>query len=251
MNQPHATERRSELAIGFFAPIDSLKFLGRHKFLLLLGLVPHLVGFVAYIWALYVHVVPFVSDKFASYAAFFSNSVAHFLLAASTYVAGLVLYTLVGLPLVSTLASPLFDIIAARTYEETAALKLPTLGFTDMVRSFLSECSKLTIIFSILAICFFIPLLGPVAFVVSLWFFGWDHMDRTLSLMGLNLRQRIAFGLRHSLTCLSLGLWSYVPFAGTLLSFVMSAAGAYAVARAQTSKECQHLEGRHVPSLAP
>jgi len=158
-------------------------------------------------------------------------------------IASVLLFTVVGVPLLNVLLSPLLDVIAAKAYVETSGKPIPNLGAADFLRSLLSEASKAVIVYTVIVLGFFLPMLlpgglfvsaaiAPLGLLVSIWFFGWDNADRTLALLGWPLRRRIAFGLRHFLACIALGVWAFVPFAGTLLSFTMAAAGAMVVARA-------------------
>jgi uncharacterized protein involved in cysteine biosynthesis len=160
----------------------------------------------------------------------------------------LLLYTFIFVPLLNAILSPFLDIIAVRAYEDTSGRKLPQLGASDFFRSFVSECSKTILILLAVAFGVLLPsvipggallyiFFAPAGLLLSIWFFGWDHVDRTLSLMGLSLRQRLMFGVRHATGCFCLGLWMYVPFAGTFLSFTFSAAGAILVAHIHGHKQ--------------
>jgi hypothetical protein len=246
-----------ELREGFLAPLDSLKFFRRHKILLVSALAPQVAFLAGMLWAAFTRVLPWAEARLASglatsgtlgeMAASVPDGLLAGALAIALFIACVVLYTLLGVPFLNVVLSPLFDIMAARAYEETSGRKLPNLGWSDFFRSFLSECSKLIIIYTTIILAFFVPLLvpagfvlsfllGPLFLVASIWFFGWDHMDRTLALQGLGLRRRLLFGVRHALGCSALGLWTYVPFAGTLFSFTMAAAGAMVVAKVENPK---------------
>ena len=244
---PSSSFIQRELYEGFVAPLNSLRFLRHHKFLLVIGLAPHLAGMVGYFWFLSTHALSYAQQQLASWAGNMNMALFHFALAALVYVLGTLLYSILILPLISTVASPVFDVIAARAYESTSGFLLPRSRFSEVVRSFLSECSKCILILGLFVFGFFFPLAAPLLFLASIWFFGWDHMDRTLSLMGHGLAKRLAFGIKHLVACMCLGIWAYVPFAGTLLAFVMSGAGAIAVARLQSPRDVAQLKQKGTP----
>ena len=243
MNLPPASTSfiQREMHEGFLAPLNSLRFLRHHKFLLVIGLAPHLAGVAGCFWFLQNHAIAFAQEQLAAWSVHVGQGVFKFALFSFVYVLGTLLYSVLVMPLVNTLASPLFDVIAARAYEQTSGYLLPRSRFSEVVRSFLSECSKCILLLGVFVLAFFIPIIAPLLFLASIWFFGWDHCDRTLSLMGFSLPKRLAFGFKHALACMCLGIWAYVPFAGTLLSFVMSGAGAMVVARVQSARDVQHL----------
>jgi hypothetical protein len=70
---------------------------------------------------------------------------------------------------------------------------------------------------------------GPIA----LWFLGWTHVDRTLNLKSLHLRERLMFGIENAPACIGLGLWGLIPGLNTLFTFLMASAGAVIVAKAE------------------
>jgi len=239
-----------ELRAGFLAPMDSLRFFRRHKFLLVSALAPHLALLGAALWATFTFGLPFASEQLtrllpeSAIVSGIPPAIFSAFLGVALFIACILLYTLVGVALLSVLLSPLFDFVAAKAYEETSGRALPKLGWSDFLRSFLSECSKMIIVYTAFIIAFFLPLLvpggivfsfiiAPAFLVVSIWFFGWDAVDRTLALQGHGLRTRLMFGVRHALSCFALGVWMYVPFAGTLLSFTLPAAGAMVVAKVE------------------
>jgi hypothetical protein len=230
-----------QMQSGFLAPLECLKFFRGHKLLLVSALAPHLAFLAGLVYASVVYGVPYVQSFGQSALEGLPPLLVESVLGLALILLSLLLYTLLGVSLLNALLSPLFDVIAAKAYEETAGRPLPELGFSDFFRSFLSECSKSLIVITCLTVGFFLPmvtggllltfLIAPALLFVSIWFFGWDNIDRTLSLMGWSLKARLLFGVRHALACFSLGLWVYVPFAGTLLSFTLAAAGAIVVAK--------------------
>lgn len=212
--------------------------------MLVSALAPHAVALAALAWASVTYGVPWARElaRTPLEALEAPPALVEGFLGTALVLACILLFNLVGVPLLNALLSPLFDVIAAKAYRFEAGRPLPTLGFSDFFRSFLSECSKMVVVFTCLAVGIFLPMalpggflvsavVAPAFLLVSIWFFGWDNADRTLSLMGLGLRARLLFGLKHMLACFALGLWTYVPFAGTLLSFTLAAAGAIVVAR--------------------
>jgi hypothetical protein len=239
-----------EMQAGFMAPIDSLRFFARHKLLLVSALAPHLALLVAALWASFAFGLPYASEQVVKMLpatgllSGVSPTIVLAFVGIAIFIACILLYTLIGVAILNVLLSPLFDMIAAKAYVETSGRALPKLGWSDFVRSFLSESSKMILVYTAFIVAFFLPMLlpggilfsiviAPGFLVVSIWFFGWDAMDRTLALQGRGLRQRLLFGLRHFVGCMSLGVWMYVPFAGTLLSFSLSAAGALVVAKVE------------------
>lgn len=236
-----------DIQAGFFSPVDSLKFFARHKFLLVMGMAPHALGLVGYLWFLLNWVYAAAERNLTQLSAFTPGSLSGMALQAALVIFGLVTYTLIGLPVISVLASPLFDLIAEKAYIDASGRTLPKPSFADFFRSFVSECAKTLIILAFIVLSFFLPLMAPVGFLVSIWFFGWDHMDRTLSLKGMTLGPRLLFGIKHFPACLALGLWVYIPFAGTLLTFAMSAAGAIAVAKIESPADVAATAGAKPP----
>lgn len=250
MNETRPFFVTHELSAGFLAPLDSLRFFRRHKLLLVSALAPHLLLAVGLLWAAFLFGLPLANQHLAQLfpeiagGTGMSAYALSILVGLAIGVACILLYTLVGVALLNALFSPLFDVMAAKAYEETSGKPLPKLGWSDFLRSFLSECSKLVIVYTCIVVAFFLPVLipggiivtlivGPALLLISIWFFGWDAVDRTLALKGLGLRQRLLFGVRHALACAALGLWTYVPFAGTLFSFTLAAAGAMVVAKVE------------------
>lgn len=221
-----------QFRVGFFAPIDSLKFLVKHKGLLFIGLAPHLAGVVGYFWALRTWVVPLLVDKMSAngvITATTQGTMTQSVAVVSIYIIGMLLYALLGLPLVTVCANPIYDVVAGSTFEKTTGQSLPPSTLRTTLRSLLSEVIKLCILFILICIGFIVPISAPIIFLISIWYLGWDFMDRTLSMLQKTLRSRVLFGVRHPIACCMLGLWIYIPFAGSLLAFVMASAGAMAV----------------------
>ena len=240
------------------APLDSLKFFKNHKFLLVSVLAPHILAFGLGVWALFSFGHPWILEYGAKLTETIPAFVVSGIISFSLAVAYTLVFTFVFVPLLNAMLSPIFDIIAVKAYEQASLRSLPKLGASDFFRSFVSECSKTFLIIIVVAVGVLLPsiipggfllyvLLAPAGLVLSIWFFGWDHVDRTLSLMGLSLSQRLMFGVRHATGCFCLGLWMYVPFAGTLLSFTFSAAGAILVAQIHGQKHSVSV----VPGAAP
>lgn len=152
----------------------------------------------------------------------------------TTFLIGIIAYGFIAVPIVNVLASPLFDVVAQKTYQSVREQVETPFSFTYVLRSLAFEAFKLLLI-ALLAVILiasqFLALLAPFALIFSLWFFGWDHVDRTLGVLGLPLRTRISFGIRHFVACLSLGVWMFIPFLSTLFAFTFASAGASVVAR--------------------
>lgn len=228
-----------QFRIGFFAPIDSLKFLFKNKTLLFIGLAPHVVGMVAYFWALKDAIIPRIMQRLieAGLIGPVENSITTYNLALySAYIIGLLLYALIGLPLVTLCANPVFDFVAGATFERTTQTKLPPSSIKLTFQSLFSELVKLIILYSLILSSFWVFYGAPLIFLVSIWYLGWDFMDRTLTLKQLPLHKRFFYGIKHAIACCMLGLWIYIPFAGSLLAFVMASAGAIAVSQLSPQK---------------
>lgn len=194
------------------------------------GLTPVLVSLVGYLWLVHRFVATptgaWVREQFAES---WLSALAGFSANILVYGVAMWLFNLLVLPLVNVLMSPLFDLIADRAYRWTTNVPLPELSKTAILRSFLAECSKLIIIWSVFLVAYVSPVLAPFFFLISLWFLGWDHMDRVLTLKDFSLKHRFLFGFRHAVGCICLGVWTYVPLMNTVFSFTMTAAGAIAV----------------------
>lgn len=198
--------------------------------MLLSGLTPVLASLVGYLWLVHRYVAtPAGAWIQQAFADSWMSPLAGFSASVLIYGLSFWLFNLLILPLVNVLMSPLFDLIADRAYRWTTNVPLPPLSKTAILRSFLAECSKLIIIWSVFLVGYVSPLLAPFFFLFSLWFLGWDHMDRVLTLKDFSLRYRFLFGFHHALGCICLGVWTYVPLMNTFFSFTMTAAGAIAV----------------------
>lgn len=223
-----------QFRVGFFAPIDSLKLLVKHKGLLFIGLAPHLLGVVAYFWAMHSWLVPLLVEKMIAngvITATEQGTTTQSVAIASIYIIGMLLYALLGLPLVTVCANPIYDFVASSTFEKTTGQILPPSTLRTTFRSLVSEIIKLCVLFILICIGFIVPISAPIIFLFSIWYLGWDFMDRTLSMLQKSLHARVLFGMRHPIACCMLGLWIYIPFAGSLLAFVMASAGAMAVGK--------------------
>lgn len=220
--------------IGFLSPLDSLRFMRLKKSLLVMGLAPYLVALGLYIVLVGRYVSPLlmgflIEKEFLTVAAETWLNAIEFLL----WLLALMIFALLGPAVINTLASPLYDVIAAKTYESERRVTLPQIQFEQFLRSFIGECSKAALWFMatfLLAATPFATILGgPLA----LWFMGWTHIDRTLNLKSMHLKERLLFGLRNAPACMALGLWALVPLVNTLCTFLMASAGAIVVAKAE------------------
>jgi hypothetical protein len=234
-----------EIRNGFFSPLDSLKFFAKHKGLLFIGVAPQILGIAAYCYFLNESAVIKAQEflvRMGLLEAGVTDGLAFGSFQIAFYVLAILLYALLGLPIVSTIASPLYDLIAQRAYTYTSGIILPKDSLAQMLRSFVSEIIKLVIIYAAIFLSWINPVFVPIGMLFSLWFLGWDQFDRTLALLHYPLRRRFAFGFKHGLSCISLGLWFYIPFAGSLMAFTFAAAGAIAVANVQSSRERDELK---------
>lgn len=143
----------------------------------------------------------------------------------------LVVYSVIGFFFVNTIASPLYDIVAQKTYEEFSKQTLRDQNFKEILSSLFSECIKFIVIVAVFILSFFMQILAPLSFVLSVWYLGWSQIDRTLALMNWKLRDRFTYGLRNFLSCLSLGLWLIIPFLGMVFAGSIACAAAYCVAQ--------------------
>ncbi len=219
-----------EIRAGFLSPIHSLKFFSSHKLLLVSGLAPHILGFCGHLWISFSYIMPFIQIQIEKFTGNPLSALSSKLFAASFVLLSFIGYSFLAAPLVNALASPIFDIHAEKAYAAFKSENAPPAKSGNFFKSFVSECCKFVFIFSVFILSFFVPFAAPLGFLASIWFFGWDIIDRTLSLQNFSFRDRLIFGLKHCVTCISLGVWVYIPFAGTLLAFVFAAAGGIAVA---------------------
>lgn len=233
----------NEIQCGLIAPFDSLRFFRRHKGLLFTCVTIHLLGFAAFLWGMGEFALPWIQEVvLGGDAAPGTLSQTLFVGAAKVAVLtlGLFVFAIVAVPVLNVLASPFFDVIAQKAYEDFAVRTVPNPGWKYFFRSLGFEVLKLVLSFLLvlaLLTSHFVALLVPIALVLSMWFFGWDHIDRTLGIRGIPLGRRIGFGIRHCLACTTLGAWMYVPLVSTLFSFTFAAAGAAAVARIEGRKK--------------
>ena len=227
---------------GFVSPLDSLKFFRKHKFLLVSAVAPFLLLFAAGLWAAFTYAWSYALGYTVTLQTVVPAFLLEFLLGFLLFFAWVLCFTFLGSPLLNALLSPLFDIIATKAFTHESQSPLPQLKFAGFFRSFIAECTKSILIFTSVLLFFLAPsiipggfvfytLLAPLGLIFSVWLFGWDHIDRTLSLMNMPLRKRLLYGAKHPIACCALGIWMFIPFASMFLSFTFSAAGAIVVAR--------------------
>ena len=229
-----------DLGVGLLSPVHSLRFFRNNKSLLFIGLAPQCIGLAAFVWVSTTHLVPYVNNFITSeLPASWQTGALLNLVSLLVFMLLLLAYGLICVPVVGALSSPIYDHIAAKTYEITTGQKLPKQGLGEMLSSIATEIVKLSVYFGLLGLSFIIPALAPFFFFFSIWYLGWDHLDRTLLLMNKTLGQRVAFGFKHVLACLSLGAWSFIPLLGGLFAFTFASAGALAVGRLTARKRGQ------------
>lgn len=222
-----------EIKTGFFAPLDSLKFFRENKVMFVAGVSPFLVGLGAYIWFLKNVAVVYLTNLITSWGwlSETSGSFLQFLYNLTFLLLSVLLFGFLVLPILNVLASPVFDVIAGRAFESQSGKKLPPTTLKGTLQSAFSELVKTCILFAAFGFSLLMPLASPIVFTCAVWFFGWEIQDRTLSQANMKLKDRFFYGIRHFPACFALGLWMYIPFAGSVLSFSMAAAGALTVAK--------------------
>jgi hypothetical protein len=218
---------------GLTSPLDSLRFMRLKKSLLVMGLAPHLVAFIIYVVLAAKFIVPTVIGFLIEKQIVPVGWDGYWVLDALFWLFALTLFALLGPSIVNTFASPVFDIIAKRTYEYYSGKKLPPESVELILRSFLGECSKLALWLTVTIFLATVPFAAFIGGVVALWFLGWTHVDRTLNLQTLRLGERLKFGLRHAPACMTLGLWGVIPGISSIFTFLMASAGAVVVAKAE------------------
>jgi uncharacterized protein involved in cysteine biosynthesis len=220
------------LGVGLVAPLDSLRFLRRNKLLLVLGLTPQVLGLAAFLALGIEWMGPALTTAVLGWFPESWNVAAlGFLVTSMTAILLLITYTLIWIPLVGVIASPLYDMIASRSYAAASGMGLPTQSVTQAIGGLVSEGAKLVIYFALLAMAFVVPPLAPFFLAFAVWYLGWDIVDRTLGQSSLTLGQRLRFGIKNPLACMALGLWAYLPLVGALLAFAFAAAGGIVAAR--------------------
>ncbi len=222
--------------IGLNSPVYSVRFLLSNKAMMFLGIIPHFVNVIFYFWFLRRIVIgQWLLPIFQALAHSWEGSFLAYLFHPTfieifVWMMGILFYGVLGTSFVNAVASPLYDIIAKKAYEKTLNQKLPKQGFWEFVNSIFSELTKALILFCLFIVSFFVHIFAPVAFIIAIWYFGWNSIDRTLLLMNLPLRKRLLFGVRHWGYCFGLGFWSYIPFVGVFIAFTLAASGALVVA---------------------
>ncbi len=240
----------NEIAHALLAPLHAFSFLWRNKTLFWGALFSHITAFALYIFAIAKWVIPFSQELLAPKIAGLTSdamaiSVFSTFFSLSVYVLAIILYSIIGISIANTILSPLFDIIAARSYEHITGMKLPNIRFSVFAKSFFVEVVKVAFMLALVVatvLSKLLILLSPLVFLFSIWFLGWQEIDRTLGLQGLSWRKRLWFGVRHFPACLAFGIWFYVPFLSTLCAFVMTSAAAIVAARVQSEKEKSDIE---------
>ena len=223
--------------MALLSPIIALKFLLKNKYLLFLSFGPHVIFFAIYILLLKLFFIDsyfkvFYDNYVGAHINFFTKYIFTYLVAQSLiWVLLLVLYSVIGFFFVNAVASPLYDIVAQKTYEQVSKEKLRDQNFKEILNSLLSELIKFIIIVALFIASFFLQVLAPVSFLFYIWYLGWSQMDRTLALMNWKLRERFYYGLRNFLSCFSLGVWLVIPFLGMVFAGSIASAAAYCVAQ--------------------
>lgn len=226
-----------QIFIGLWAPIWSFRFLWKHKRLFLIGILPHIVNFIAYFW--FIGNV-FIGKILPSLEKSLNQSESHPVLTwmlqsqfvtILIWIMALLLYGVLGAAFVNAIASPIYDFVTQKAFEETADQKLHSQSLMDFVDSMISEFTKAVIVICVFIISFFIPFSAPVLFLLSIWYLGWNTIDRTLLLMNLSLRERAVFGVENFALCMGLGIWSYIPGLSALIAFSLAPAGGIVMAK--------------------
>jgi hypothetical protein len=247
------------MAHALLAPLHAFRFLWQNKLLLWGSIAAHALAFCLYLFAISQWGIPFLQSHLSPHlATWTANTTAltvfSTLFLVSIYLLAIILYSIIGISIANTLLSPLFDVIAARSYEHVSGMTIPNLGFSSFAKSFLFEIMKIALVGTILLgtiLSTVLLFLSPLVFVFSVWFFGWQEIDRTLGLLGLNWRKRIWFGLRHFPACLAFGIWFYVPFLSTVCAFAMTSAAAIVAARVQSESEKEEMQRLTLHKPAP
>lgn len=230
---------------GLFAPAHSLRFLLDNKLLLFIGLAPQVLGLVCFVWLAAATVIPAAETAILSLLPLsWDGGVVSGVVAIGVILILVIAYAVIWVPLMSTLASPLYDFIAGQTYQKVSGRALAPQKWRDMIRGIVSEATKLFVYILFIIMGLLLPPLSPLIIMFTIWYLGWDLMDRTLLLTGRSFRERIAFGLRHIVPCLTLGLWVYFPLVGALLGFAFACAGAISVAQLEKFRESESTKGR-------
>ncbi len=249
----------NEIVAGLSAPIEAVAFLWRRKGLFVTALFSHLFIFGGYIWAVTLLVIPKLLLLLNPFLGAFQGSqipisVFETLVMVAIYVLSAILYSIIGVPIANLILSPLFDIITTRAYQSIANVELRDIEWSSFAKSFLLEIIKFAFLAGLFVATILSTLmlfLSPLVFLFAVWFYGWQEMDRTLCLTGFHWRKRLWFGVKHFPACASLGLWFYLPILGSLLSFVMAAAGGILVARVQSEKDKLDIQSFNSKSAGP
>ena len=220
--------------IGLLSPLDSLRFMRLKKSLLVMGLAPYLVAFALYGVLVGKVVTPMLSG-FLIEKNLIPEQMAfiHGVLGILIWLLALMIFALLGPSIINTVASPLYDLVSGRTYEHFSNKTMPKESFDQFFRSFIGECSKLALWLMVTIILATTPFAAFLGGPIALWFLGWTHVDRTLNLKSLHLRERLMFGIENAPACIGLGLWGLIPGLNTLFTFLMASAGAVIVAKAE------------------
>lgn len=228
-----------QIFIGLAAPILAFRFLFKQKKLLVAGILPHILNFIIYLLViknvLIGKIIPVLADSFVKTGShptllwFFQSQFFSLFI----WIIALLLYSVLGTAFVNAIASPIYDIIAQRAFEDISKKTLPKQTFMDFVDSVISELTKAVVVFCLFVFSFFVPFLAPFLFIGSFWYLGWNVIDRTLLLMNMSLKDRLLFGKKHFIVCFGLGIWCYIPGLSTLFAFAMAPAGGIATARIQ------------------
>ena len=229
---PHAIVTNA--LIGLSSPLDSLRFMRIKKSLLVMGLAPYLVAFALYVVLVTRVITPLLTGFLIDHDLIpLQLSGLHLVVSFFIWMVAIMVFALIGPSVVNTVASPLYDTVAARTYEHFSGRVMAKETFELMIRSFLGECSKLVLWLMATIILATTPFAAFLGGPLALWFLGWTHVDRTLNLQSMQLKERLIFGLHNAPACVGLGLWGLVPGVNTVFTFLMASAGAVVVAKAE------------------
>lgn len=228
-----------QFSLGIRSPFDSARFLFQKKSLLGLGIFPHIVGIIIYFWSVYYFIItkwlhPFVNSlQEKSSMKFIVFILKPEFVDTIVWVLALLLYGALGISVINAFASPIYDIIATKTYEAHSKHIIKPQSLADFFDSILSEVTKAVIVIGVFIISLFLPLLAPLFFAGSIWYLGWNALDRTLLLLNLPFKERFRFGIENWALCVGLGIWCYIPLLAPLLGFTFATAGAILVAKTE------------------
>ncbi len=205
---------------------------------------PWIIGIFTYLIssaiAIYLHgrIVDYFVNEQSTILGYLLYVLTWLVAAVSLVVASLVITLTLVLAITSVYQSSIAtDVLRLRGIQLPAEPEGITGAISETKRTIVTELKKLgrlsPLVF-LLVIVGFIPILAPVALLISSWVLGFQFVDVVLDLYKIPAKERFRFGRTNKLLLVSFGaslsLIACIPFVGILLPPIATASAAWMLA---------------------